>query len=196
MHNINTKYWKKTLSNLSALEADGSLSIIALFMLGMIAGVLHVHLRWPLNIPGHHGIEWMTILLMGRMLSRYKWAALSIASGAAMSYLVQSSLLPLVHTVKPALIFLLNGACLDLLLLFTPAKLPLAIRGIILGGITYMAKPLLLVPVSILTGLHVGSFVKYDYFYPIMTHFMFGSFGAISGIYLADKIKSAQKPVE
>lgn len=185
MHSTNTKFWKKRSLSQYVLEDDGSLSLLVLFSLGVVAAVLHQHLRMGLDIPGHHGLEWMTLLLFGRMQSRYRWAALVIAAGAATTYMLQTTYMPLAHSFKPALIYLLNGFCVDALFRWSHGNLPLLLKGMILGGLSYMAKPVILIPIAILFELSFGSFSKYGYLYPVLTHFMFGSIGAIAGIGLA-----------
>lgn len=193
MNIINTRSWKKTLLNQFVLDDNGDVSLYVLFILGVVAGIMHVHLRWPLNIPGHHGVEWMALLLFGRMQSNYRWSGLVIAGGAAMTYLIQVPFFPLAHTFKPALIYLLNGVCLDMLIRYTPVKLPVIIKGVILGGVSYMAKPVLLMLMAMMLELKFGSFLKYGYYYPVLTHFLFGAVGGITGITLASVITSRKK---
>lgn len=185
MHTTNTRFWKKRSLSQYVLEDDRSLSLIVLFSLGVIAAFLHQHLRMGLDIPGHHGLEWMTLLLFGRMQSRHRWAALVIAGGAASTYMLQTTYMPLSHSFKPALIYLLNGVCVDVLFRWSHGNLPLLFKGMLLGGISYMAKPVVLIPIAILFDMSFGSFSKYGYLYPVLTHFMFGSTGAIAGIGLA-----------
>ena len=185
MHTTNTRFWKKRSLNQYVLETDGSLSLFVLFSLGIIAAFLHQHLRMGLDIPGHHGLEWMTLLLFGRMQSRHRWAALVIAGGAATTYMLQTTYMPLAHSFKPAVIYLLNGVCLDVMFRWPHGNLPLVLKGMILGGISYMVKPVVLIPIAILFEMSFGSFSKYGYLYPVLTHFMFGSIGAIAGISLA-----------
>ena len=70
MHTTNTRFWKKKSLSQYVLDSDGSLSLFVLFSLGIMAAFLHQHLRMGLDIPGHHGLEWMTLLVFGRMQSR------------------------------------------------------------------------------------------------------------------------------
>ncbi len=175
------------------------MTLFALFTLGVAAALLHQHLRFGLNIPGRHGLEWMTLLLFGRMQSRNPWAGLMTGSGAAMAYLVQSSFMLLAHDFKPALIYLLNGVCLDLLFKVTPKGLPVIVKGVVLGGVSFLVKPVLDVPLAVLFEVTAGSLGKHGYYYPILTHFIFGSVGAVMGIYLATftinyKNKTASRP--
>ena len=185
MHSTNTKFWKKRSLSQFVLEDNGDLSLFVLFSLGIIAAFLHQHLRMGLNIPGHHGLEWMTLLVFGRMQSRHHWAALVLAGGAASTYMLQTTYMPLAHSFKPALIYLLNGVCVDVLFRLSSGKLPLLFKGMLLGGVSYMAKPVVLIPVAILFDMSFGSFSKYGYLYPVLTHFLFGTTGAVAGIGLA-----------
>lgn len=186
MHNTNIKFWKRRSLSQYVLEEDGSLTYFTLFLLGVTAAILHQHLRMGLNIPGHHGLEWMTLLLFARMQSRSRWAGMIVAGGAASACLLQAGYMPLAHTFKPALVYLLNGFCLDFLYRFTPGNLPVILKGMVLGGISFVAKPVLLIPVAVLFDVVFGSFSKHGYLYPVLTHFLFGSIGAITGICLAN----------
>jgi len=185
MYDTNIKFWKKKSSNQYVLESDGSLTLQALVALGIIAALAHQYFRLGINMPGHHGLEWMTLLLFGRMQSRYRWAGLMIATGAATTYVLYASVMPLTLSVKPVFAYLLNGLCVDLLFRYTPGKLPGFIKGIILGGISFVAKPVFLLGTVMLFEFHFGSFTKHGYYYPVLTHFAFGAIGGICGMTLA-----------
>ena len=189
MSNTTTKSWKKNPLSPFVHEHDGSLTLLSLILLGAFAALLHQHLRMGINVPGHHGLEWMTVLLFGRLQSKHRWAGVMIASGAAGAYFAQSAAMPLAHAFKPALVYLLNGVCLDLMFRMTPVRLPIILKGMLLGGLTFMIKPAVLIPVTMLLGVSFGSFDKHGYLYPVLTHFVFGTVGAISGIALASLLK-------
>ena len=40
--------------------------------LGAAAVVLHSVFRFPLQLPGHHGVEWMALIIGGRLAVRYR----------------------------------------------------------------------------------------------------------------------------
>ncbi|MFC2111088.1 hypothetical protein ACFLQ5_01410, partial [Bacteroidota bacterium] len=69
---------RKYLTNLSIASI---LEIILLLGAGVLAIVLHARLRTPINIPGHHGIEFMAIILAARLSSKIKWASSISALG-------------------------------------------------------------------------------------------------------------------
>ena len=194
MYNINTGFWKKKSLSQYVLNEDSTLTFFALFTLGIIAAVLHLHLRIKgLNIPGHHGVELMMVLLFGRMQSRYQWAGVMIASGAAITYCMHAASVPMVFSVKPAIIYLLNAFCLDLLFRYTPSSLPVFLKGVIFGGLSYIIKPVMRIPVAMYLGAEFGSIMKYGYLIPVLTHFVFGSIGAICGIALANLVRNNKK---
>ena len=181
----NIKSWTKTLSNPFAPEAQGSLSLGGLVLLGVIAGLLQVHLRYPLNIPGHHGLEWMAVLLFGRCLSSHRHAAASIAGGAAASYLLQSAWLPLAHEVKPALIFLLTGVTADILHRSLRNTLPGLVTAGLTGALAFLTKPAVMYLLFLGFGMKVGMFIKHPDYLPFLSHFLFGLAGGTGGYLLA-----------
>ena len=181
----NTRSWTKTLSNPFTPEARGGLSTAGLILLGLAAGLLHVHLRYPLNISGHHGLEWMALLLFGRLLSTQRHAALTIAAGAAASYLTQSALLPLAHEVKPAVIFLLTGAAADILFRVSKDRLPKLVSAGLIGGLAFVTKPMVMYALYLGVGMHVGMFIKHPDYLPFVSHLLFGAAGGVGGALLA-----------
>ena len=57
------------------------LEVILLLLAGVLAIVLHARLRIPINVPGHHGIEFMTVIIAARLASKIKWASSISALG-------------------------------------------------------------------------------------------------------------------
>lgn len=196
MNDINTKFWQKTALNQYVHEANGNLTLFALFLLGILAAMLHLHLRLRgLNIPGHHGLELMTILLFGRMQSQHRWASFIIASGAASSFLLHANYMPLGQTIKPAVFFLMNAFILDCLFNITPEKLPDIIKGMLFGGLSFIIKPVIYIPIAIYMEVSFGSISKHGFFIPVLTHFTFGTIGAICGITLANLMTHKQNKI-
>ena len=126
----------------------------------------------------------MALLLFGRYLSDNRYAASILASGAAGSYLIQSSFLALSHDVKPALVFLLTGACADIIFRFSKDRLPMLINAGLIGGLAFISKPLVMYGLF-LGGMKVGSFIKNPDYLPFLSHFLFGVVGGVGGAILA-----------
>jgi len=161
----------------------------------MAAVVLHAATRDLLQIPGHQGLGWIALLMIWRTTSRYRWAAVTSAVGAA-----GFAMMPWWSFNDPFrwLTYLLAGAALDLLylaLLRWHDKLWLLAA---LGGAAHMTKPLVRVVISQFTGIPYGSLL-WGVAYPAATHFVFGFVGALIGagavLYLRRQIKTrTQQP--
>src|SRR6266540_6083268 len=52
---------------------------------GVTAVVLHRSLDLSLGLPGHHGIEWMALLIIGRSSSRFRGAGTFTSVGASLA---------------------------------------------------------------------------------------------------------------
>ena len=71
-----------------AIELTGGLSIgrlLWLVSLGVAVVVLEQAFRWPLQMPGHHGLEAMALLVLGRLSCSHRWSATLVASSAAVA---------------------------------------------------------------------------------------------------------------
>jgi len=185
MYGTNTESWTRKLLNRYVLDDDGSLTVLALVSLGVLAVVAHQYFRFGLSMPGHHGLEWMALLLFGRMQSPRRWAGLNVALGAAGTHVWFAAVGPSTLAVMPVFAYLLNGLFVDLLFRFAPGGLPGIVKGIVLGGLAFMTKPIFFACAALLFGIHYGSAAKYGYLLPIATHFVFGAIGGICGVALA-----------
>ncbi len=187
------KYWTKRLSSPYIRDDRYVLSTCGLLLLGVIAGLLQLHLRYPLNIPGHHGLEWMALLLLGRFSSEDKKAATLVASAAALTYLSQLPLVSASHSLKPAGVFILTGIASDLLFGLTRDRFNLVIKGAFIGGLAFIAKPVIFYALYLLGGLKLGMFVKHPDYLPFVSHFIFGAVGGVGGAILTGCIRTKSR---
>ncbi len=172
-------YFPKKLS--SAIDAGESLTwsmALFLLLLGVGAVVLPAVLRLPLKLPGHHGIEWMALLMIGRTVSRYRWATSVSSVGAGLT-----ALLPVWGSDDPIfwLTYLLPGLVIDV-------GMPLAGRWrmqpwslAVLAGLAHGTKPLLRLAFGAIVGWPYGSLLA-GVIYPLALHIAFGAIGGLLGI--------------
>jgi hypothetical protein len=149
-----------------------------LLLLGAGSVVLPAVLRLPLKLPGHHGLEWMALLMLGRTVSRYRWAGSISGVGAGLT-----ALLPVWGSDDPIfwLTYLLPALVIDL-------GLPLARRLsaqpwalAALAGLAHGTKPLLRLAFDMAAGWPYGSLVA-GVLYPLALHILFGAIGGLIGI--------------
>ncbi len=154
------------------------LEIILLFLAGVLAIVLHERLRNPISIPGHHGIEFMAIILAVRLSSKIKWASGISALGIGIFILF-----PVLGFKDPMVGFNYMLPCLfiDIVYNFMPAKKYRNIMLIVAAGLGYMLIPVSRLIVTVSTGYPYSSFLKYGFVKPMITFMLFGILGGLLG---------------
>jgi hypothetical protein len=156
------------------VAADGAL----LLGLGAVAVLLHAALRDRVSLPpGHQGVAWIALLVVGRINSRLRWAGTLAALGAA-----GTSLVPLLGFGDPLqwVMYLAAGVTLDIAYLLVGGAREHLWLLVLLGGLAHVTKPLLRLGISAFTGWPYGSLL-WGAAYPLATHFMFGAIGAALG---------------
>lgn len=171
----------KTLLKLSGLE-DGTLSVGALLLLGFAVAVVHTTLNFPLNLPGHHGLELMTAMLFARLIARDRWATLILAGGTAGGDLILAA--DLLHNLKHVPLYLLAGGSVDVLYRMFGARCRLLVIAALVGAAAHLTKPLVMLALAAGTGASLG-FLRTGTIFPFITHAAFGAIGAICGALLA-----------
>lgn len=171
---MNGKSQPKTISK--AFPVNRLLTEVLILMLfGAAAILLRAYLRIPLNLPGHHGLEVMALLLIGRKISGLPYAAsISTVTAALMIFL------PLPGLKDPFLpiIFLLIGAVIDLIYRFISRFQENIFLFGILGGIAYFMIPFSRL-ILFIAGYPYESFVKFGFAVPLASHFVFGALGGM-----------------
>lgn len=164
-----------------ALRSHRALSVLALIGLGLLGYWLHQSFRWPLHLPGHHGIEWLAILTFARLVSPERFAAtlVALSAGAAALALgphnpwalVQSGVVGLAFDA----LFLAGGRGQTVSNYYIVAS----------GGLAYAVKPLSQGLMLWCCGLPADSMAA-GVAYPLLTHLGFGVVGAALGLTLAN----------
>lgn len=172
-------YPKKSLSGTNASVKEW----IWLIGLGGAIVLFQSFLRIPLHLPGHHGLEWMAILMISRLTSNVRWAS-SVSSTTAAGL----SMIPAlgVHDPFMPLIYLLPGLVIDLvysLLNRTHLGVVSVLILSALAGIAHSTKPVFRVVINSFMHFPYGSLLS-GFVYPTVTHFLFGFMGGSFGIML------------
>ena len=167
----------RNASSSSPSRAATAVEVLWLVLLGAAAVALHAAMRHRLEIgPGHQGIWWMAMLMIGRLTSRQQWAGIATATGASLA-----ALLPVWRLGDPLLwlAFAVAGAVVDLGFNGISRTRHAIWALALLGGAAHATKPLLRILLvqfgfryeSLLAGLP----------FPLTTHFLFGAAGAVIG---------------
>jgi hypothetical protein len=165
------------------IELVGPLTLgRALFLASLGLGIVALEqaFRWPLQLPGHHGLEAMALLALGRLSCSNPWSATLVGASAALT----APLVGADHGVLTPLYYLLPAVVMDLgyrlwprlarqLVLFLP----------LLAALAFATKPAIRVLANQLFGMQFGS-LRAGPVYPILTHLMFGFLGALAAVLL------------
>ena len=163
-----------------AIELTGSLGagrLLWLLSLGVAAVALEQAFRWPLQMPGHHGIEAMALLMLGRLSCTHPWSATLAAAAAA----VAAPALGADHGPLMPLLYLLPGALLDLGYRLRPSIGQFALYLPLVASLAWASRPLARVLAHLTLGLQFGS-LRAGPVYPILTHLLFGFVGGLAAV--------------
>lgn len=152
----------------------------ALFLasLGVAIVLLEQAFRWPLQLPGHHGLEAMALLVFGRLSCSSPWSATLVGTSAALA----APFVGADHGVLMPLFYVLPGVVLDLGYRLWPQLIARALIALpVLAALAFAMKPVVRVITNQLFGLQFGS-LRAGPVYPILTHLMFGFLGALAAV--------------
>jgi hypothetical protein len=154
----------------------------ALFLASLGVGIvlLEQAFRWPLQLPGHHGLEAMALLVLGRLACTSPWSATLVGASAA----VAAPFMGADHGVLMPLFYLLPGMVLDLGYRLWPRLVERTLLFLpLLAALAFASKPVVRVLANQLFGMPFGS-LRAGPVYPILTHLMFGFLGALAAMLL------------
>jgi len=151
--------------------------LVVLALLAALVAVSKAFLRLPLHVPGHTGITWMAILLIGRALVRRPWAGtlMGFVSGVLAVAIVggHEGLLLWVKYVAP-------GVVMDIGARLSGERLDNPYVGIAVGAAANVAKLLSSLIVSLMLGIPAGYLVV-GLGLATTTHVVFGALGGWLG---------------
>ncbi len=185
MKSTHTSSQTRSISKAFPISFGIVAQITLLFLVGFFATWLHARFRFPLHLPGRHGLEFMLLVIGARYLSGIKLSSSISVTGA-----IAASLIPGLGFTDPVIpfIYLAMGALID----FSWAKfgkwvvwVPIAA---LVGGLAYGLIPLFRGVFSLVTGYYYNS-LSGGVFYPWFTHFAFGFVGAVAGAGVASGLK-------
>ncbi len=159
----------------------GELSLLSLLLLGAAVALVHDRLDFALGMPGHHGLEWMTVLLFARFTSRRTWVAIVVAAGAAGTDLGLAG--NLMHAVYKIPLYSASALMVDALYIALPRRWHTVPAGALVGLLAHCTR-IIIMALLALAGVKMGVF-RNGFLFPFMTYAGFGLVGGACGALLA-----------
>jgi hypothetical protein len=148
-----------------------------LFLLGALTYVLHKSFHYPLKMPGHHGLEAMALLVIGRLCCTNAWSATIVCLSSAAT----ASLLTGGHDASSAMFGLAPGLVLDgAVMLFKNWRSHIYLLPLF-AALGHATKPLLRFGLFETAGITFGS-LRNGVLYPLSTHFVYGLVGGVIAV--------------
>ncbi len=168
--------------SLSAIDAVGPLTagrLAFLVLLGVLSVVMHETVRLPLQLPGHHGLEAMALLVIARLSCTHPFSA----TITALSSVLASAAVGAGHGWVSPFLIILPGLVMDVGMAALK-RLPMTMVLVALpfvAALAHVTKPLLRLGLWQGMGVHFGSF-RHGIAWPIVTHLAFGFVGALIAV--------------
>jgi hypothetical protein len=173
---MTTGLLQKSISRVFPNNRIASLvEVLFLLGIGMLAIVLHSKFRLPMHLPGKQGLLFVALIVAGKGLSRFPYAATISGIGAASLLLLPGLGF---HDPFIAVIYLFLGLVMDI---FTGFASRFTSRQWILAivcGACWVFIPLFRLTMSLFVEMPLGAF-RSGYIYPFATHLLFGITGGL-----------------
>ena len=166
---------KTTLDN-SDYRLSRWQSWLLILIAGFAAVALHKVFRWPMDLPGRHGLELMAILIFVRCSMSETYAATLSAIGGILAFSLTGH-----HFMVDSSILLVQGITIDLLYknIVQRHMLSLGLLSVV-AGLAHLLKPIIKFSYQYSASIYSDS-LNQGVFYPILTHFIFGFVGGLLG---------------
>lgn len=157
------------------------LKVMLWMAMGAAAIFLHVRLKSPIQMPGHHGLEFMSVLILLRLSSNYRWATTISSVGMGIFLLF-----PIISVNDPLMGFnyMLPGILLDLLFFAAAIDKKQFMMAAFFAGLAYISIPFSKLIFALVSGIPSTTFLKNGFIIPFISFFIFGSIGGLLGAIL------------
>jgi hypothetical protein len=177
MKTIVGKWQARSITKVFPAKWAWAVEALLLFALGGLAMVLHAKMRIPIRVPGHHGLEFMALIIAGRSISRIPFGASISGLGVA-----AFCLLPFLGFRDPfmPIVFFIPTLLVDIGFRAMPGFQKKVWYLVIIAALAHASIPLTRTIISLLTGYQYGSLLG-GLLYPLSSYLNFGLLGGLLG---------------
>lgn len=190
MNTINGNVLQRNISKVFPTKLASTVAeIVFLFLMGVLAMLIHSKLRIPMHLPGKNGLLFMMIVVSACAASRFSFGASITCLGSAMLLMVAN--LGFDDPFMP-IVYIILGISMDLIFGISKLFKSNVIIVAIASGFSWMLIPLIRSGISLITGFPYQSLLT-GITYPLLTHFIFGLIGGLIGAGLVNLANKSQK---
>lgn len=182
--------FKNSRNKISSIQITKEIVLLLLF--GIFASVMKVYAKNPMSLPGHEWLIWVSLLVIGRAVSPFRWAGSVMGVGAA-----SFSFLPFLGPQEPfmAFYFFIPALVFDLIYALFQNFSKNNLLLIPIAGIALLSKAILQYGIYAIVGLHWGA-ARNGLYYPLFTHLAFGLAGGLIGVIILRYIERGKHSLE
>ena len=175
---MNGQSHPKTLLKAYPINFAGVAEAFFLLILGLAAMTAHARFKGGLHLPGHHGFEFMALMLIGKMTTKFRWSGIFFSVGA-----LSAMAFPVLGFTNPITVFIfaVPGVVFDILSNITKNEKGKLLFFALFAGISYAIIPIIRLFLSSASGIIYKPAV-FGSVFPILSHFAFALLGAAAGI--------------
>ncbi|MDT8439269.1 MAG: hypothetical protein RQ729_09710 [Wenzhouxiangellaceae bacterium] len=162
----------------SVVIDDGTARVRTLLILlgfGVLVVLLHNAFRFPLNLPGRHGLDAMALFAMGRLISNERWAAGVVGTSAGGTALLVGA------GAWAGLLYPICGVIVDLACRWLPNWRRSLFVLPVIAGLAWASRPVVRGLLAEGSGLTFDS-LRHGFLWPVFTHLLFGMVGAFVAV--------------
>ncbi len=149
--------------------------LLVLLGLGISIVLIHQTFRYPMNLPGRHGLDAMFLMTMGMLMAGNRWAgtATGLGAGASAWYIGGGALAPLLYPIC-GLVFAVAPR------LSRHWRASLILLPVV-AALAWASRPVVRWLFAQATGLEFDSLAT-GLLWPVTTHLAFGFVGAFGAV--------------
>ena len=144
-------------------------------------------LRVPLHIPGHSGVLWMALLIVGRGIVKRPTAGTLIG---LITGIVAVALVPGREGILTAVKYIVPGITVDLLTPLFRGRLDRPIPAVLIAATAHLAKLISALIMGVALGIPSG-FLALGLGFAAVTHIGFGALGGLLGALVLSRLERA-----
>ena len=172
-------------SDAGTIQVFAAREIVLIALISAMVVLAKVFFKTPIRVPGHSGVIWMGLYVIGRGVVPRTGAGTVIG---VVSGILATVMNPGTSGLLVGVKYLTSGVVLDIVAFLSRERLDNPVVGVIAGTLAHLAKLSANLGVALLLGLPAG-FIALGLGYSAVTHVIFGALGGLLGALVLARLR-------